>query len=502
MKQCNKWQTITLAVAVSAALGGCGSSSNNSAPAVVSSPAFEKPTTYSNFPVTLKDSGAAEGASSVSYTGQMARHVLREQAKAIVKAPTSTGYNTITEVNNYLKNENNVVDATAIIAPASVDGFTFKETQNNEISTGKNLDGKIYDPEKAGDPIPGVEDADKAITLGWPGNKTAKEVIDLWVNYFGFGHTDNDSSDTVKDHVDSVHGYDFNQLLPKFLMGAVFYNQAVDKYLDENLAADVKPNNEAYSGDSIYTGKEHSWDEAFGYFGAAAHYGELTAQQNYDITKRKPAVLAAADKDGDGSISRYTEYNYGASYYAASFDKDEKSTYGPDIMNAWLEGRTVITNAVDGDGFARALTDEERTSLRDFAVVIQKNWEMVIAEAVYKYAGSSYSDLTELELGTETNPDDYYKHWGELKGFMLSLQYGGASSTMTKAKFEEIDNLIGYGPVLLNGNQVDGFAANSRNGAYTISTGNSITDYKSGLKTVQETLDAFYTLKAKQKTIE
>lgn len=306
----------------------------------------------------------------------------------------------------------------------------------------------------------------------------------------------------MADHVDSVHGYDFNQLLPKFLMGAVFYNQSVDKYLDENLAADVKPNNKGYNDGSIYTGKEHSWDEAFGYFGAAAHYGELTAQQNYDITKRKPAVLAAADKDGDGSISRYTEYNYGASYYAASFDKDEKSTYGADIMNAWLEGRTVITNAVDGDGFARVLTDVERTSLRDFAAVIQKNWEMVIAEAVYKYAGSSHSDLTELELGTEPNPNDYYKHWGELKGFMLSLQYGGASSKMTKAKFEEIDNLIGYGPVLLNENQVSGLKPGNRIDDYTVSTGNSITTYKSNLKLVQEKLNAFYTLKAKQKTIK
>jgi len=496
MKQSNKWQIITLAVAVSVALGGCGSSNK------VSSPPFKKPTTYSNFPVTLKDSGAAKDASSVSYAGQMARHLLREQAKQIVMAPKSTGYATMTEVNDYLKNENNVVDATAIIAPTTSDEFPFKEILNSEISTGKNLDGKIYNSAKDGNPIPGVLDADKAITLGWPGNKTAKEVIALWVGYFGANHASSIAGDTVADHVDSVHGYDFNQLLPKFLMGAVFYNQSVDKYLDENLAADVKPNNKGYNDGSIYTGKEHSWDEAFGYFGAAAHYGELTAQQNYDITKRKPAVLAAADKDGDGSISRYTEYNYGASYYAASFDKDEKSTYGADIMNAWLEGRTVITNAVDGDGFARVLTDVERTSLRDFAAVIQKNWEMVIAEAVYKYAGSSHSDLTELELGTETKPKDYYKHWGELKGFMLSLQYGGASSKMTKAKFEEIDNLIGYGPVLLNGNQVSGLTPGNRIDDYTVSTGNSITTYKSNLKLVQEKLNAFYTLKAKQSTIK
>ena len=50
------------------------------------------------------------------------------------------------------------------------------------------------------------------------------------------------------------------QLISKFIMGAVFYNQVVDNYLDEKLSADKKPNDKPYKKGAAYTGKEHSWD--------------------------------------------------------------------------------------------------------------------------------------------------------------------------------------------------------------------------------------------------
>ena len=55
----------------------------------------------------------------------------------------------------------------------------------------------------------------------------------------------------------------YQQLLSKFIMGAVFYSQAVDNYLDEN--GSRYPNDKPYKDGACYTGKEHSWDEAFGY---------------------------------------------------------------------------------------------------------------------------------------------------------------------------------------------------------------------------------------------
>ena len=74
-------------------------------------------------------------------------------------------------------------------------------------------------------------------------------------------------------------------------MGAVSYNQAVDNYLDEKLGADKKPNDKPYKKGAYYTGKEHSWDEAFGYFGAAAHTLKLTPEQSYNVAKMKDLFL-------------------------------------------------------------------------------------------------------------------------------------------------------------------------------------------------------------------
>ena len=42
-------------------------------------------------------------------------------------------------------------------------------------------------------------------------------------------------------------------------MGAVFYHQACDNYLDEKMGADNKPNDKPYKEGKHYTGKEHSW---------------------------------------------------------------------------------------------------------------------------------------------------------------------------------------------------------------------------------------------------
>ncbi len=466
----------------------------------VSTTDVTKPEVYAGFPVTLS---GMTGDDSVSYRGQMARHVLREQLKATIKVPNQ-GYAGFAIFDSYYENPDDAVDYTPIIAPKSTDNFTFLETSNNELGTGKNLSGKVYDPEGYGDPIPGVAAEDAAKTMGWPGEPTAAEVMAEWRAYWGAdqaGHVDGPNG---ADHVNMTTGYDYSQLVPKFLMGAVFYNQTVDKYLDEYMAADKKPNNEGYKSDSIYTGKEHSWDEAFGYFGAAAHYAELTAEQNYEIAKRgknlsDAEAAALADKNGDGKVSLYTEYNSGPAYYASSFDKSGLSTYGADIVNAFLAGRTVIANAVDAEGNARVFTDAERTELMGYAATIQHNWEMVFAEAVFKYAGESYEEAEKLDSGAETDPSEYYKVWSELKGFMMALQYGGANSTMNKDKFMEIDALIGYGPVMPDGRQVSGSAPGTPPIplVYEYFENQSLTDYMAKLQEVQVLIDDLYTLKVR-----
>ena len=367
---------------------------------------------YGPFPVTLKGY-SGDCTNTVSYSGQIARHVQHDSLKYL---STKGDYD---EMNAYYSGSDKNKQ---IWAPASKDGFPIKQTLLNDISSGKNLSGKTY----------------KGTITAWPENMTAPEVIDFWMMK---------AADNPKDV--SV-GLNYQQLLSKFIMGAVFYNQAVDNYLDEKMGADSKPNDKPYKDGACYTGKEHSWDEAFGYWGAAAHSLLLSAEDNYNIAKKKD--LAAADYNGDGVVDLKSEYVFAHAYYASSFDKGGKTSYLEDITRAFLDGRKLITSA-NGE----KLTDAQRSELMGYVDVINENWQKVIAESVFKYAGSTYKSLVALEsvgnadLAKEF--DKYMKYWGELKGFSMALQVGKENIGETATK---LNRMIGFGPMLLDETQITG----------------------------------------------
>jgi hypothetical protein len=289
----------------------------------------------------------------------------------------------------------------------------------------------------------------------------------------------------VEKGYDSAQGYDYAQLVSKFTMGAVFYHQACDNYLDEKLTADNKPNNKPYKDGAYYTGKEHSWDEGFGYWGAAAHGAKLSPRQNYDIAKKKD--MASADANGDGVVNLKSEMNYAHAYYASAFDKGGQTNYYNTITKAFIDGREIIANANGA-----ALIDSERFDLQAHARTICSNWERVIAEAVFKYAGSVYADIEKLRAnsGDAKAYRTYVKHWGELKGFALSLHTGKFSLGSLGA---ELDALIGYGPVLMNGTQVSSLDAT---GAYQMA-GASVDGYMVNMLKVQNLMAEEFGIVAK-----
>ena len=367
---------------------------------------------YGPFPVTLKGY-SGDCTNTVSYSGQIARHAQHDSLKA---ASTKGSYD---DMNAYYIGADG---DQALLAPSSKDGFPIMQTLVNEISSGKNLSGKTY----------------KGTITAWPNNMTAPEVIDFWMMK---------AADNPKDV--SV-GLNYQQLLSKFIMGAVFYNQAVDNYLDEKMGADSKPNDKPYKDGACYTGKEHSWDEAFGYWGAAAHSLLLSAEDNYNVAKRKD--LAAADYNGDGVVDLKSEYVFAHAYYASSFDKGGKTSYLEDITRAFLDGRKLISSA-NGE----KLSDAQRSELMGHVNVINENWQKVIAESVFKYAGSTYKSLVALEsvgnadLAKEF--DKYMKYWGELKGFSMALQVGKENIGETATK---LNRMVGFGPMLLDETQIVG----------------------------------------------
>ena len=393
--------------------------------------------TYGPYSITLKGY-KGDKTNSVSYSGQVGRQLLHNSLKKAISNNES-----LDAMSAYFHGSDN---ALMLLDPKSSDTFKVDVTNINDVSK-TNLSGKAFKGEIA----------------GWPGNMSGKAVLENMIA----------KASQVEKGYDAVHGYDYAQLVSKFTMGAVFYHQACDNYLDEKLTANNKPNDKPYKDGAYYTGKEHSWDEGFGYWGAAAHGATLSPRQNYDIAKKKD--MAAADANGDGVVNLKSEMNYAHAYYASAFDKGGQTNYYNTITKAFIHGREIIANANGA-----ALTDAERSDLQAHARTICSNWERVIAEAVFKYAGSVYADIEKLKAnaGDAKAYRAYVKHWGELKGFALSLHTGKLSLGSLGA---ELDALIGYGPVLMNGTQVGGLDAT---GAYQM-TDASVDGYMVNMLKVQ-----------------
>ena len=372
---------------------------------------------YGPYPITLKGY-SGDKTNSVKYTGQMARQVLHDSLKALVK----TG--DLNKMMAYYNGE----DGLEIISPKSKDGFPIKQTMIAEIGSG-NLSGKMYKGAIAGQ-----------------GGLTGPETIEHMMQ----------KATEVEGGFDPNTGFDYTQLISKFAMGAVFYNQAVNNYLGKKMEIGQKPNSEPYKEGSYYTGKEHSWDEAFGYWGSAAHALALSAEDNYNVAKKKD--LASADHNGDGVVDLYSEMTYAHAYYASSYDKGGKTDYLATVNQAFIDGRLVIR-----DAGGRNLSFDERTEMLVARDTIRENWQKVIAESVFKYAGSTYKDLVALETIMGANGDTteafrkYAKHWGELKGFALALQCGPENLGEAAVK---MNRMMGFGPVLLNSSQVVGVDSN------------------------------------------
>jgi hypothetical protein len=411
--------------------------------------------TYGPFPVTVKGY-EGDKTNSVSYSGQIARHVLHDSLKKLAGKGNGGANAAELEALMLAYFDGSETDL-EIIAPASKDGFPVKQKTVNEISKGKNISGKFF----------------KGAMPGWPGNKSGVDVARQMIKHAA----------ASERGYDAVNGYDWAQLISKFTLGAMAYSQSVDNYLDEKLEADNKPNNKPYKDGAAYTGKEHVWDEAFGYFGAAAHSANLSAGQNYGVSKQKD--LAAADANGDGMVDLKTEMVFGPAYYAAGADKGgtKSTSYMPTIFKAFHDGRALIASA-DGE----ALSDEQRAQLKAYAEIIESNWEKTIAEAIFKYAGSVYNDIDKLQGAEDADKAlrTYVKHWGELKGFTMAIQSG--KNNLGATAFD-LNWLVGFGPAMLDGKMVSDIDAD---GKFVRGRDMSMEDYQINMLKVQKLMvDSF-----------
>ena len=147
---------------------------------------------YANFPITVKEYNG-DKSTSVSYSGQIARHALHDSLKKL--AGTGDGSNSEdlkSKMMSYFEGK----DANRkIIAPKTKGPFIIAETEIDAISKKKNLAGKTY----------------SGAISGMPNSMTGPELVRFWIDKAAF----------AKNGVDTANGYNYPQLISKFIMGAV-----------------------------------------------------------------------------------------------------------------------------------------------------------------------------------------------------------------------------------------------------------------------------------------
>jgi hypothetical protein len=351
------------------------------------------------------DSRFVEGESSVSYSGQVVRNLLLQDLKSLTDSVGKDGARPIT-VSDMLKLYE-YDDALNLKTLTTTGGLAASESHYSALSTGKNLVGKISD-----EPVIGY-------------NRPADDLVREWFKAIADNAQDSDKLGTPMAYT-TDDGVDMSQMINKVLIGAVPYYQATGVYLNSLLERD---NSEARDGTDPYTAMEHAWDEAFGYFGAARDYFRYTDDQLAgkvdDFT---------FDSNSDGSIDFKSEYNFGLSRNAGKRDKGGSGVdFTQEIFSAFLAGRTAITN----QGSVAEISAYRQTAANGM--------EKVIAATVVHYINDTLSDMSDLGTADE-NIANLNKHWAEMKGYTVALQYN-PFRLITDGQLAELHGIMGKAPI-------------------------------------------------------
>jgi hypothetical protein len=261
-------------------------------------------------------------------------------------------------------------------------------------------------------------------------------LVEYWINQVAQNAQAGDDTPHITDS-----GVNYEQLIQKFLLGAVSFSQASRDYLyfDKGL---TKDNSSAADGTEPYTELEHQWDEGFGYFGAARDYNNYSDSHIADDKKY------ANDSNGDRVIDLDSEYTFAVAQYANKRDNSiEGADYSKTIFDAFLKGRQLIqdnfgTDPVAGQGY--------HVELSAVAKTILQQWEEVYAANIIHYINATIEDLETYKADAKAeNLETLAKHWSEMKGFALAIQFNPqATSKLSDQNLIDLNNLIGQQPTL------------------------------------------------------
>lgn len=396
---------------------------------------------------------------SVSHSGQATRHILiselkkliasddlqnaadRDAALAMLNAIYAKGTKDVTgnliTTNAYTGG----LEATPVGVSVKTENATLAQYDYSLVSGDKNLQGKIAGKDNlltnsefiGWDIVTTGDDAVKGEGV----NSAPELLVQQWFGQIADLAVDGDAETRFV----TPEGLDLQQLVQKFILGSVTYSQAAEDYLKEDKGL-VKQNSAEDKAGKTYTSLEHQWDEGYGYFGAAHDYNLYTDAAN--------KAQQDNDTNQDGEIDLYSEYSFGHSVNAAK--RDVGATVATDFskgaMDAFLTGRALIqanygTDPVLGEGYQAELVKLSKVAL--------ENWEKAVAATVVHYINDVIADYA--TFGTaEFNSADLAKHWSEMKGFALGLQFSPVA-LISVEQLKTVHTAFGEAPALLNADQ-------------------------------------------------
>ncbi len=436
-------------------LVGCvwGCSSDNETSVLGNNRTIEVPDTYS---FTSQFADASPDTNNVAYTGQTHRHLLTQGLKNEIALlvdridANATKDDALASLTFYYLFDEAGLDKNIDI---SVDGVLLQESYRDlSGDKPKNLQEKVagndatgqYKDWNAGGQLVGWDDPNTDRYRD--GRITPDNLIAYWLNQIADAAVKAKAGETALDpegnpvpvekYFVTAEGHDLQQLVQKFIDGSVAFSQAADDYLDDDTDdKGLLSDNSQGSDDAPYSTLERAWDEAFGYFGAARDSDIYSLEA---IAGKSDSEKPYRDSNSDGRIDLSAEYHLGHSINAAKRDigsSEPKTTFKEDAFRAFRRGRAIINQAAGRD-----LSDQEMTLLKEERDKALANWEKAIAATAVHYINDVIADLN--ALGTDDYSfTDAAKHWSELKGFSLALQFNPHSPVL--AKLAELHTLIG-----------------------------------------------------------
>ena len=430
-------------------------------------------------PLVYSAEGKLNGGSDdgVSYTGQTARLVLQQKlTDFMVDIVEQEGESTaIYEgMRFYMTGEG---------ADFTDHGFTTKGGDPvipgptyGDISSGKNLNGKI-----AGGSLAGTGETGKVIDIdgdgegdffGWKTgldvNPRPIDLVDLWMKQFAAEAADGvDPTITIADGSEvniatpmiSKEGVHYRQLIQKFLSVAVNFSQGTNDYLLTDFGSVLGP----YK-DKAYSVAAHKFDEGFGYYGASRDINDYTDDEAAGKGGRAEYGNGYYDSNGDGLIDLRSEFVFGHAQNCAKRDRLKDAEGNPytdfskEAMDAFMIGRRILQNAEEAGELTEAANEALQAQIKIAAVA----WEKCIAATAVHYINDVTIDMGGFTNGAFADRSNFVnlaKHWGEMKGFALGLQFsalspfrdGSTGKSVTDLK--TVLDLMGDAPMMPDGSQ-------------------------------------------------